>query len=63
MRYATLTSIFTRRRSRDPTESDILDNISDVQNGLFLNKFTHGSLGRDVAFLVVRLACTIQTRV
>ena len=62
--YATLTlsvssltlqyiTTYTRRRSRDHTGGDIVHDIHDVRNGLFLNKFTHIVLGKDVAFLMV----------
>ncbi|KDR67244.1 hypothetical protein GALMADRAFT_1358553 [Galerina marginata CBS 339.88] len=42
---------YTQRRSRDPTGGDIVQDINDVRNGLFLNRFTHAGSGKHVAFL------------
>ncbi|TFK17470.1 hypothetical protein FA15DRAFT_577254, partial [Coprinopsis marcescibilis] len=42
---------FTQRRSRDPNGEDIVRDIDNIRNGLFLNKYTHAVLGTDVAFL------------
>ncbi|KZP11462.1 hypothetical protein FIBSPDRAFT_871378, partial [Athelia psychrophila] len=43
---------YTKRRSRDPDEEDIIREIDNTRNGLFLNKSAHPALGRDLAFLV-----------
>lgn len=45
----------TQRRSRDRTGGDIVQDIDklNIRNGLFLNKFTHTVLGKDVAFLMM----------
>ena len=53
-------SIYTERRSRDPAGGDLIQDIDNVRNGLFLNKLTHVGVGEDVAFLPVRSTC-IQT--
>jgi len=45
-------STYTQRRSRDPTRGDIIQDINDVRNGLFLNAVSHRSLGKDFAFLM-----------
>ena len=46
---------YTRRRSRDPTQQDVVQDIDSVRNGLFLNKSLHAALGaQDFAFLIVR---------
>jgi len=50
---------YTQRRSRDVEGGDIVQDIDSVQNGLFLNKFTHVTLGTGVAFLMVRVTCMI----
>ena len=52
-------STYTQRRSRDPTEADIVEDIDDVRNGLLLNKFTHAVLGEHIAFLKVCDPCMI----
>ena len=44
---------YTQHRSREPNRNDILSDIDDVRNGLFLNPLTHKALGKDVAFLKV----------
>ncbi|KZP16672.1 hypothetical protein FIBSPDRAFT_1047317 [Athelia psychrophila] len=43
---------YTQRRSRDPTGADIIDNIDNAQNGLFLNSIAHMVFGKDLAFLM-----------
>ncbi|KAK2466549.1 hypothetical protein APHAL10511_001411 [Amanita phalloides] len=45
-------SSYTRRRSRDPTGNDIVQDIDNIRNALLLNKITHVNLGKNVAFLV-----------
>ncbi|PPQ72951.1 hypothetical protein CVT26_014525, partial [Gymnopilus dilepis] len=44
-------STYSRRRSRDPSGGDVIDEIDSVKNGLLLNFFTHKGLGKHVAFL------------
>lgn len=48
----TYISTYTQHRSRDPSGGDIIQDIDDVRNGLFLNTFSHRALGKDVAFLM-----------
>ncbi|KAG6810064.1 hypothetical protein H0H92_013520 [Tricholoma furcatifolium] len=52
---------YTRRRSREPTGGDIIQDIDSVRNGLLLNAFTHRSLGTNVAFLTACTTCAICT--
>jgi hypothetical protein len=54
---------YTQRRTRDRTGGDIVQDIDSVRNGLFLNKFTHVGLGKDVAFLMVCHLCDMYLRV
>lgn len=49
-------SDFTRRRSRDPTRADIIEDIDSIRNGLFLNRIAQQLLGAELAFLRVRAA-------
>ena len=44
---------YTQRRSRDRTGGDIIQDIDNIRNGLFLNKLTHTALDKHVAFLMV----------
>jgi hypothetical protein len=44
---------YTQRRSRDRTGGDIVQDIDNIRNGLFLNRFTHTALGKNIAFLMV----------
>ncbi|KAF8970114.1 hypothetical protein BDZ97DRAFT_1754124 [Flammula alnicola] len=39
-------------RSRDSARGDIIEDIDDIRNGLFLNKLLHVAFGKDLAFLV-----------
>ncbi|TFK17750.1 hypothetical protein FA15DRAFT_689918 [Coprinopsis marcescibilis] len=43
---------YTQRRSRDPTGTDIVQDINSIRNGLFLNALTHRALGTNIAFLM-----------
>ncbi|TFK17474.1 hypothetical protein FA15DRAFT_710758 [Coprinopsis marcescibilis] len=45
-------TMYTQRHSRDPNGEDIVRDIDNIRNGLFLNKYTHAVLGTNVAFLV-----------
>ena len=55
-------SAYTQRRSRDPTGADIVKDIDDVRNGLFLNSLTHMVFGQLITFLKVRDACMMPSR-
>jgi hypothetical protein len=52
---------YTQSRSRDRTGGDIVQDIDNVRNGLFLDKFTHTVVGKDVAFLMVCATLVICT--
>jgi hypothetical protein len=39
---------YTQRRSRDRPGADIVQDIDNVRNGLFLNQLTHVVLGKDM---------------
>lgn len=56
-------SMYTQHRSRDPTRNDVVQNINSVQNGLFLNKFTHPVVGQHVGFLVVCDTCMMPNQI
>ncbi|KAF8886439.1 hypothetical protein CPB84DRAFT_1837807 [Gymnopilus junonius] len=45
-------SVYTERRSRDNDKRDIISDIDDIRNGLFLTYAAHVVLGRNLAFLV-----------
>ncbi|KAF8959530.1 hypothetical protein BDZ97DRAFT_1390100 [Flammula alnicola] len=48
----TYISTYTRGRSRSSTGDDIIQDIDSIRNGLFLNKYSHTALGKDIAFLM-----------
>lgn len=50
---------YTLRRSRDPDRPDHVLDIDDIRNGLFLHTILNHTLGKEVAFLVVRVICMI----
>ena len=46
---------YTRHRSRDLMENDVVTDIDDVRNGILLNPVAHHTFGKDFAFLIVCL--------
>ena len=74
MRYATVApnlfsltvwqyiATYTRRRSREPDRNDVVLEIDDVRNGILLNPMAHHTLGKDIAFLMVRNALILLNR-
>ncbi len=55
-------STYTQHRSRDPIETDIVEDIDNVRNGLLLHNSIHRALGEHVAFLMVCDACMMSIR-
>ena len=53
---------YTLHCSRDAANNDIVREIDDVRNGILLHQSAHRTLGKHIAFLVVRSALMLFDR-